>query len=139
MTPKKATKLYKQLSEELGVNATLVEDLLEDFYKEIRQNLTGLTYPRLNVEGLVHFVIKPGAVRKAIPKYHKSLENHDTSTFGAYYNKKMIQSKLSSLIDIEKKITDQELKKDNFKKEKNEKYTQTNLGKPEANTGGDNQ
>jgi hypothetical protein len=132
MTPKKATKLYKQLAEELGVDASLVEDLLEDFYKEIRQNLSGLTHPRLNVEGLGHFVARPGAVRKSIPKYQKALENHDTSTFSAYYNKKMIESKLEALIDIEQKITIQENKKDTFKKEKNEKYTKTNLGQPKT-------
>ena len=134
MIPKKATKLYTQVSEELGVNATLVEDLIECFYKDVRQNLSNLTHPRLNVEGLGHFAIKPGSVRKAIPRYQKSLEEHDTSTFGAYYNKKMVESKLEALIDIEKKISQQEEKKEQFKQEKYEGKSKGNLEEPETDS-----
>ena len=132
MIPKKASNLYKQVAEELGVNNTLVEDLLECFYKDVRGNLTNLKHPRLNVEGLGHFAVKPGTVRKAIPRYQKSLENHDTSTFGAYYNKKMVEEKVIALIDIEKKISLQEEKKDNFKQKKNEYKYKGNLEEPET-------
>jgi nucleoid DNA-binding protein len=138
MIPKKATKLYVQVAEDLAVDANLVEDLIESFYNTLRQNLSNLTHPRLNVEGLGHFAVRPGTVRKTIPKYQKALSNHDTSTFGAYYNKKMIESKLEALIDIEKKITIQETKKDNFKKDKDEKYTKDNLAEPETDFGGNN-
>jgi len=134
MIPKKATKLYTQVSEELGVNATLVEDLIECFYKDVRQNLSNLTHPRLNVEGLGHFAIKPGSVRKAIPRYQKSLEDHDTSTFGAYYNKKMVENKLEALIDIEKKISQQEEKKEQFKQEKYESKSKGNMEEPETDS-----
>lgn len=134
MIPKKATKLYTQVADELGVNATLVEDLIECFYKDVRQNLTSLTHPRLNVEGLGHFVVKPGTVRKAIPRYQKSLENHDTSTFGAYYNKKMIEGKLESLIDIEKKISQQEDKKEQFKQKRNEDKSQRDMEESETDS-----
>lgn len=134
MIPKKATKLYTHVAEELGVNATLVEDLIECFYKDVRQNLSNLTHPRLNVEGLGHFAVKPGTVRKAIPRYQKSLEDHDTSTFGAYYNKKMVEGKLEALIDIEKKISQQEEKKEQFKKEKYEGKSKGNLEEPETNS-----
>lgn len=134
MIPKKATKLYTQVAEDLGVNATLVEDLIECFYKDVRQNLTSLTHPRLNVEGLGHFAVKPGTVRKAIPRYQKSLENHDTSTFGAYYNKKMIEGKLEALIDIEKKISQQEDKKEQFKQKRNEDKSQRDMEEPETDS-----
>jgi len=134
MIPKKATKLYTQVADELGVNATLVEDLIECFYKDVRQNLTSLTHPRLNVEGLGHFVVKPGTVRKAIPRYQKSLENHDTSTFGAYYNKKMIEGKLEALIDIEKKISQQEDKKEQYKQKRNEDKSQRDMEEPETDS-----
>lgn len=127
MIPKKANQFCKQISEDLGVNASLVEDLIEAFYKEVRQNLSNLKHPRLNVEGLGHFAVKTNTVRKAIPRYQKCLENHDTSTFGAYYNKKMIEGKLESLIDIEKKISEQEVKKELFKQEKNESKSKGDL------------
>jgi nucleoid DNA-binding protein len=134
MIPKRSSKLYRQVSEDLNVNASLVEDLIDCFYKEVRQNLTNLKHPRLNVEGLGHFVVKPGTVRKAIPRYQKSLENHDTSTFGAYYNKKMIEGKLEALIDIEQKISKQEEKKEQFKQDKNEVKLKGNMEEPETDS-----
>lgn len=128
MNPRKSNKLYKEVSEDLDVSETLVRELVEFYYNEVRQLLSNLTEPRINIEGLGQFVIKPYLVRKAIPRYTKSLENHDTSTFAAYYNKKGIETKLELLIQMEEKIVEQELKKVNFKKTKYESSTEDNLG-----------
>jgi hypothetical protein len=128
MIPKKSNILYKEVSEDLDISETLVKELIEFYYSEVRQLLSNLVCPRINVEGLGQFVIKPKLVRNAIPRYTKSLENHDTSTFAAYYNKKGMETKLELLILLEQKITEQELKKINFKKTKNESSIKDNLG-----------
>jgi nucleoid DNA-binding protein len=120
MNPKKANKLYKQVAEEMDLSETLVEDFIEFYYKAVRANMSDLTHHRINVEGLGQFVVKHNLVRKAIPKYTKSLKNHDTSTFRAYYNKKMVETKLDLLIKLEQKISDQEIKKENIKSKKHE-------------------
>lgn len=135
MTPKKASSLYRQIAEELNLPEDLVEVFVEFMYKELRTNLTGLSHPRINLEGLGHFAAKPMVVRKAIPRYTKSLENHDTSTFGAYFNKKQLEVKLENLIALEKKMTEQEEKRKTFKTEKHEK-SKTNLEKPGPDNGG---
>lgn len=122
MIPKKARNLYKQVSEELDTTESLVEDFVEFVYKDLRSNITNLKYPRLNMIGLGHFVAKPLLVRKAIPRYTRNLENHDTSTFGAYYNKKQVEEKLQKLIELEKKISAHEQKHRDFK---NDKYGNT--------------
>ena len=64
MIPKKASSLYKEVSEDLLVEQTLVEDCIEFYYKEIRQHLTNLTYPRVNVPGLGQFVIKKTGIQQ---------------------------------------------------------------------------
>jgi nucleoid DNA-binding protein len=120
MTPKKARKLYKQVSEEMNLSETLVEDVVEFYYKAVRESMTNLVHPRINVTGLGYFVAKTRMIRKFIPHYTKALENHDTSTFKAYFNKKNVESKLKLLIEIEKKISEQELKKENIKQKRNE-------------------
>jgi nucleoid DNA-binding protein len=119
MIPKKARSLYKQVSEELDISESLVEDFVEFVYKNLRHNLSNLTHPRINMPGLGHFMAKPLTIRKAIPRYTRNLENHDTSTFGAYYNKKQVEDKLAKLIELEKKISAQDEKKQEFKKLKN--------------------
>jgi hypothetical protein len=134
MNPKKPSKLYKPVAEELLVSEDLVEDIIQFYYKALRLKLSNLDSPRINVEGLGHFVIKPISVRSAISKYSKILNDHDTSTYNAYFHKKMLETKLSSLIEIEKKICQEEELKNNFKKTKNESSTESNLGEQNSNS-----
>lgn len=129
MIPKKSTQLFKELSEELNTPLELIQDLVEEYYKHIRGNLTNLSHPRINVEGLGQFVAKPGLVRKSIPRFKKYLESHDTSTFSAYYNKKMLEEKVECLEKLEQMINLEEKKKEDVQKIKDE-YTQKNMGKP---------
>ncbi len=128
MIPKKSNSLYKELAEELNQNQNLVQDIIEFYYGELRKNLSNLSHPRINVEGLGHFVAKSGLIRKSIPKYTKSLETHDTSTYGAYYNRKMIENKLELLVELEHKISLEEIRKAEFKRDKNENSIENNLG-----------
>jgi fructose-specific phosphotransferase system component IIB len=114
------------VSEALDQDESVIEDIVEFYYSELRKTLSNLTHPRIDVEGLGHFVAKTGLVRKSIPKYTNILKNHDTSTYGAYFNKKMLETKLELLIQLEHKILLQEIKKDEFKKMKEEYVSQNN-------------
>ncbi len=135
MIPKKANSLYKEITEEFDISEDLVESLVESYYKKLRKKMTTLSDLRINVDGLGHFVIKIQKVKKAIPHYEKVLKNHDTSTFGAYHNKKSVEEKLELLSAIDEKAEKELTKKQNFK---DEKYSQINLAKPETDSGGDN-
>jgi nucleoid DNA-binding protein len=135
MIPKKANKLYKEITEEFDVSEDLVESLIEAYYKTLRKKMTDLSDLRINVDGLGHFVIKIQKVKKAIPHYQKVLQNHDTSTFGAYHNKKSVEEKLELLNQIHVKAEEELLKRKTFK---DEKYPENNLAEPEADSGGNN-
>lgn len=134
MIPKKSSQLYKELAEEMHIAVELVEDLMQSYYKEIRSNLTNLNYPRINVEGLGQFVARPSLVKKSIDRYKKALDSHDTSTFSAYYNKKMLEEKVECLENLSKKLDEAEIKKQNFKKQKNEDQFKGDLEKPETDS-----
>ncbi len=124
MNPKKAKRIYEIVSEDLNIKKDLVEDLVEFYYKDVRKLLTNLEHPRINVDGLGQFVSKPKAVSGSIDKITKSLDNHDTSTFKAYHNKKAMEVKLDLLTKLQSKILDQENKKQEFlKTKKDEKRT----------------
>lgn len=135
MIPKKHSSIYKQVSEDLSQDELLVEQLVEFYYKQIRSSLSDLKEPRINVEGLGHFVIKQAKVKKAIPHYKNLINNHSTETFRAYHKKALLEKKLDQLIEIEKKLVLEEERKNKFK---NEKYTENNLAEPETDSGGNN-
>lgn len=120
MIPKKANELYKSVAEDLNIEESLVEDLVDFMYKNLRKNLSNLSHPRINLDGLGHFAVKTKAVNKSIERITTSLLNHDTYTFSAYFNKKTLENKLASLIKLEAEVTQQQLKKDKFKKKKDE-------------------
>lgn len=119
MNPKKASKLYKNFAEENSYDETLVESIIDFYYKNVRELLTNLTHPRINIDGLGHINAKPLIIKKTIDKLHKVLDGHDTSTFKAYHNKKAMELKLNNLIKLQEKILIQKEKKDNFFKTKN--------------------
>jgi nucleoid DNA-binding protein len=128
MIPKKSKLLYKDVSEEMNVSENLVDALIDFYYRELKNTLTNLQHPTINVEGLGQFVIRKNLVTKSIPKYNKMLENHDTSTFKAYYNKKAIEERVQLLEKMNEMINQDSLRKEIFNQNKNEKYTQNNLG-----------
>ena len=132
MIPKKANSLYTEVAEDLNIDKQLLENTIDFFYKEIRTLLSNLAHPRINVNGLGQFAVKSYSVKKGIEKYTRQLKTHDTSTFSAYFNKKSIETKLDLLIKMEKVLTEQELKKENFKKKKDEEYPKTDLEQPET-------
>lgn len=135
MIPKKANSLYKEITKEFDVSEDLVENLVELYYKTLRKNLSDLSELRINADGLGHFVIKIQKVKTAIPHYEKVLNNHDTSTFGAYHNKKSVEEKLELLKKIDIKADKELNKKQTFK---DEKYSKNNLAEPETDSRGDN-
>lgn len=128
MIPKKANKLYIEVADDLNVSESLVETFIEAYYKEARECLIQLKYPRINMDGLGHFVAKKGLVKLTIPRIQKILENHDVSTFKAYYRKKGLELKLDQLILLQQKIAEEETRKELFKKTKDESSTKDNLG-----------
>ena len=129
MIPHKAKNLTKDIAEELNISKTLVDDLIEFYYKDVRENLSELNHPRINIEGLGQFVIRAHGVHKAIPKYEKALNTHDTSTFTAYYNKKIIEDRLVLLRKMQDMLDQEEQKKKEFKSKKYEEYIKANLAK----------
>ncbi len=134
MIPKKSKLLYKDVSEEMNVSENLVDSLIDFYYKELKNTLTNLQHPTINVEGLGQFVIRKNLVTKSIPKYNKMLENHDTSTFRAYYNKKAIEERVQLLEKMSEMINQDSLRKEIFNQNKNEKYTQNNLGEQKTDS-----
>lgn len=104
MIPKKPEKIVKQVSEDLDLPETLVDDIISFYYKEIRKTLSSLEHIRIDVTGLGHFVIKRGSVSRMTKKYVNLMNKYDTQTFINYHNKKSAEVKLEKLRHVQKEI-----------------------------------
>ena len=118
MKPKKSRILYQELSEQHDISKNLVETLVEFYYKNVKNLLTELHHPRINITGLGLFTARKKGINKAIPRFEKYLENHDTSTYSAYYNKKLLEDKLEGLYSIKDQIEAEQKRKEEFLKNK---------------------
>jgi len=119
MKPKKARDLHQEHSEENNISKDLVEDLVDFYYKNVRTLLSELYHPRINITGLGLFTAREGAIKKAIPRFENYLKNHDTSTYSAYYNKKMLEEKIEFLQCLSEQIDSEKKRKEEFKNVKN--------------------
>ena len=134
MIPKKPSKIYKIVSEDLNIQETLVEDIVQFYYKELRSKISNLSHTRINVEGLGHMLVKFKIVTKAVARYEKGLINHDTSTYNAYHNKKAMEEKLVLLKQIAIKLRQELDERKQFNQLKNESSIKSNLGEQESNS-----
>jgi hypothetical protein len=124
MNPKKVNKFFKDFAEENAYKDSIVEDVIDFYYKNVRELLTDLKYSRINIDGLGHLAAKPIIVEKSIVKLTNVLTSHSTSTFKAYYNKKAMTLKLDKLVKLQEKLLEEKEKKNIFfKNKKDEKHT----------------
>ena len=128
MVPKKTKDLYKQLAEEQNLSEALVQDVVEYYYKAVKQNMIGIAHPRIDISGLGQFIVKISTVERRIEKTEKVLKVQDESTFKGYHFKKVLEERLVLLKSIQHKMLEVKEERRKFRENKNESSTKSNLG-----------
>jgi hypothetical protein len=98
--------LLHHVAEQYDIPASLVDDIVSFYYKEVRKNLSSLENLRVNLPGLGHFIIQKKSVDALILKYRNLNNKYDTQTFINYHNKKSAEQKLEKLTAAIKKINE---------------------------------
>lgn len=110
----------KEVANKLNVSEELVSDLVLFYYNKLRENLSELTHPKINVTGLGTFNMIKNKVETSIAKkknYDKSLEKETYDGYEKHLSVKEQLGKLEKALDMINKLND---KKNEFKKNKNE-------------------
>ena len=131
MIPKKPQEIIKQVSEDMDLPQSLVDDVISFYYKEVRRNLSSLENPKINLPGLGNFIIKHNSVNVLIKKHEGAQKNYNTDTFKNYHNLKLVEQRLEKLYGIKKKILQFLEEKKAFKDGKESKG---NMEESEANS-----
>lgn len=69
MTPTKAKKLIPKTAELTGFSEEIVNILVSFYYKQLREKLSYLQYPAIQVEGFGNFYIKEKALERTHQRY----------------------------------------------------------------------
>ena len=133
MVPKKTKDLYVQLAEEQNLSETLIQDVVEYYYKQVKQNMINIAHPRIDVSGLGQFIVKVSTVERGLEKTEKVLKAQDESTFKGYHFKKVLEERLVLLKNIQQKMLEAKEEKQKFREKKNESSTKSNLGEQDQN------
>jgi nucleoid DNA-binding protein len=132
MNPKKASTLCKQVSEELNCKEELVEDFVNFYYKNLRENLSNLTHPYIRVPGLGFFVLKTKMTQSAIDYYEERIKNFKAKSFATHGYKKMMEERLEMLNKVNVIVKKENERKQKIRNLQHELRTKKNLEKPET-------
>ena len=114
MNPKSHKEFKKGISDEVGVHPSVVDDFVSFYYAKVRENLSVLSFPRINVEGLGTFYLRKNKLEKSILKNKSLLGNIAKRTYNGFAKSEDIQQK--NILQMESAMT--QLEKDIINKKK---------------------
>ena len=139
MNPKKANKLIKPAAEATNCNETLVQDLVEFYWADVRKALVEMKSHNIFIQNLGTFKIKSWKLSEARKKYETMIKYYEERqitnkmTFQRFSILKDKQSKLDCINKVQKMVDDDKIKKQQIKQKRNG-ITKTNLGSPDADS-----
>ena len=115
MRPKKAKDFIPEVAEQLSLQSSLVEDVINYYWREIRKNLSGLTHTRIHLTNLGDFVIKHWKVDEKIEILEKWEENNKQKGIQQVQARFKNAEKIYDLKNIQKAIEEENQRKDFIK------------------------
>ena len=118
MNPKSHKEFKKGIADEVGLHPSVVDDFVSFYYAKVRQKLSALAFPRINVEGLGTFYLRKNKLDKSIMKNKSLLGNIAKRTYNGFAKSEDIQN---NILQMEKAMAQLEQDITNKKKFRNEK------------------
>ncbi len=120
MNPKKHKNFKEGIAEAVGVHPQVVDDFVAFYYAKLRKNLSTLTHPRINVEGLGVFELRKGKLESAVKKNKSILGNVTKTTYKGYAKSEGIIDNINKMSDVLNQMEQDILNRKEFKSKKNE-------------------
>ena len=120
MNPKHYKLFQAGIAEKVGVHPDVVEDFVLFYYNKLRKTLVELQHTHVNVTGLGIFYIRKGKLQKAIKKNKDILGNLQKQTYDGFERHIGVKEKLIKFELALDMLNDLNVKKQEFKKNKNE-------------------
>ncbi len=119
MLPKSSKHYIQPTSEELNLDAQLVEDVVSFYYNQLRKSLSDIYYFNITVENLGTFKLKRKELSKLTEKYTKQLSMLTKDTDNQKLLRQEMHRKLENIERIQKLLNleqERKIKHDERKK-----------------------
>jgi len=115
LRPKKAKLFIPEVATKLSLPESLVEDLVDYYWSEIRKNLSNLSHQRIHLTNLGDFVVKHWKVDEKITILEKWEENNKQKGMQQITARFKTAESLFDLKNIKKEIEQENQRKDFIK------------------------
>lgn len=115
LRPKKAKLYIPEVAIKLSLPETLIEDVVNFYWQEVRKSLSGLGYPRVHISNLGDFTIKHWKLDDRIQMLERWEENNKQKGLQQMTARFKTVETLFSLNEIKKSIAEEEQRKDFIK------------------------
>jgi hypothetical protein len=142
LLPKKPTEFYKKTAEENNVSEELVADLISFYWKEVRRVMSNCEAHNVIVEGLGTFKVKYWKIKEVLLKHENILNKYkidveagEKISFYKFSILKDVQENMNKILELEKMIEADNLKKQSVKQKRYDQKVKNNLEEPGADMG----
>lgn len=105
MKPKSHKNFKEGIADKVGVHQSVVDDFLTFYYAKLRNKLSSLDFPRVNVDGLGTFYLRKTKLEKSIKRGKSILGNLAKRTYSGFAKSEDIQK---DIIQMEKALEQME-------------------------------
>jgi nucleoid DNA-binding protein len=115
LRPKKAKEFLEEVSKKVGLSKEVVDSVITFYYRQLRQNLSGLTHNRVHVTNLGDFVVKHWKVDDKIDMLQRFEENNKAKGLQKITARFKTAESLYELRNLKKIIEEENQRKDFIK------------------------
>ena len=115
LRPRKAKTLIPDVAEQLNISSTIIEDVINYYWTEVRKNLSGLKHQRIHLTNLGDFTIKHWKIDDKIDMLERWEENNKQKGLQQMTARFKTAESLFELTTIKKEIEKENQRKDFIK------------------------
>ena len=115
LRPRKAKTLIPDVAKQLNISSTIIEDVINYYWTEVRKNLSGLKHQRIHLTNLGDFTIKHWKIDDKIDMLERWEENNKQKGLQQMTARFKTAESLFELTTIKKEIEKENQRKDFIK------------------------
>lgn len=119
MNPKKFKNILEEIAKDIECDKQMMSDVMDFYWYNVRKSITTITYPRINIESLGAFRLKPKVLDKTIVKYKVAMAGFKNPDFSKYLRYQNLKDRLEIL---QRAAADLKVEMDRYKQLKTNRY-----------------